>query len=65
MVAGEQRGGFDDIVEAANCMAKTKDTIYVPKEVNIKAYDVLYSEYLKLYDYFGRENTVIKTLKDI
>ena len=37
-----------------------------PMAKNAEIYDQLYTEYERLYDYFGRgENNVMKTLKNI
>ena len=47
-------------------MARLKDTVYRPSAANQTAYDALYAEYVRLYDYFGRgENDVMKRLKAI
>ena len=44
-------------------MARLKDEVYRPIPANRETYDVLYREYLRLHDYFGRgENDVMKTL---
>jgi len=38
----------------------------MPDEERSAAYDLLYAEYSRLYDYFGRgENTVMHHLKEI
>jgi L-ribulokinase len=47
-------------------MAGLKKEMYQPIPENQKTYDRLYTEYLRLHDYFGRgENNVMKTLKQI
>jgi L-ribulokinase len=47
-------------------MAGLKKEMYRPISENQKIYDRLYTEYLRLHDYFGRgENDVMKTLKQI
>lgn len=66
VAAGSKVGGYDSILDAARCMAQLKRESYKPIEANQRVYDQLYSEYLRLHDYFGRgENNVMKTLKSI
>ncbi len=66
VAAGKERGGYDNIKDAANEMARLKDYIYQPIEENSAVYDQLFAEYTRLYDYFGRgENNVMKNLKKI
>ncbi len=66
VAAGSERGGYDNIVEAAKVMSKLKDVVYKPIPQNVKVYDTLYGEYKILHDYFGRgENNVMKRLKEI
>jgi L-ribulokinase len=66
LAAGKNSGGFDSILEAAQKMAYLKDEVYRPIHENSVIYDILYAEYLRLHDYFGRgENNVMKNLKDI
>jgi L-ribulokinase len=66
VAAGSAAGGYDTIVDAARRMAHLRDEVYTPIPKNVAAYDRLYAEYLRLYDYFGRgENDVMKTLKRV
>jgi L-ribulokinase len=66
VAAGEARGGYDTIFQAAQQMARLKDIVYRPIPGNQATYDKLYAEYVTLYDYFGRgENDVMKRLKAI
>ncbi|SHS67409.1 ribulokinase [Mycobacteroides abscessus subsp. abscessus] len=66
VAAGKERGGYDTITDAAKEMGSVKDEFYQPKLENAAVYNVLYSEYARLYDYFGRgENNVMKTLKKL
>ncbi|WPC39347.1 ribulokinase [Clostridium sp. JS66] len=66
VAAGKEKGGYDDIFEAAKNMAKLKEEYYEPIKENVEIYKKLYNEYKKLHDYFGRgENNVMKTLKNI
>lgn len=66
VAAGAEAGGYDSIFEATQKMARIKDETYKPIPENKAVYDKLYSEYVRLHDYFGRgENNVMKTLKKI
>ncbi|MCS7061130.1 MAG: ribulokinase [Anaerolineae bacterium] len=64
VAAGAAAGGYDTIEEAARHMAHLKDEVFVPSPDNKAIYDVLYAEYVRLHDYFGRDqDSVIKRLK--
>lgn len=66
VAAGEDRGGYDSIVDAAKVMARVKENTYKPIPENVAMYDKLYAEYRILHDYFGRgANDVMKRLKEI
>ncbi|MFU0827732.1 MAG: Ribulokinase [Lachnoclostridium sp.] len=66
VAAGSARGGYDDVFKAGSVMGKLKDIVYTPNPENVKIYDLLYQEYSRLHDYFGRgENDVMKRLKEI
>ena len=66
VAAGEERGGYKSITDAADKMSNLKDKSYQPIENNVKIYEELFSEYTHLYKYFGcGENNVMKTLKNI
>ncbi|MCJ8007509.1 ribulokinase [Lederbergia wuyishanensis] len=66
VAAGKERGGYDSIEDAAKEMGRIKDETYKPIAENVNVYDMIYAEYERLYDYFGRgENNVMKRLKDI
>lgn len=66
VAAGADAGGFASIEEASRAMATLRDVVYEPIAVNQATYDVLYREYVRLHDYFGRgENDVMKTLKGL
>ena len=63
---GAYAGGyFKTMEEAALKMAKLKDIIYKPIPENVKIYEKLYKEYDKMYDYFGKEDNIMKSLKAI
>ncbi len=64
VAAGAQAGGHDTLAEAAAHMAPPPTQVYRPQPDNQPIYDILYAEYRKLYDYFGRGgNNVMKVLK--
>ena len=66
VAAGRATGGFDTIEEASAAMARLQDIVYEPIAANRATYDVLYREYVRLHDYFGRgENDVMKVLKGL
>jgi len=66
VVAGQDRGGYDTIVDAAKAMAKVQEKCYTPIPAHTAVYDKLYAEYKVLHDYFGRGgNDVMKRLKRI
>lgn len=66
VAAGNEKGGYDSVVEASKVMGKVKDIVYTPIKENAEIYDKLFDEYKKLHDYFGRgKNNVMKRLKDI
>jgi L-ribulokinase len=54
VAAGASGGGYDTITDAAAHMASLSDTRYEPRPESRAAYDVLYGEYLRLHDLFGR-----------
>lgn len=62
VAAGETKGGFGHIMDAANKMARVKEKVINPIPENTVIYEKLYEEYDKLYDYFGQENKVMKSL---
>jgi len=56
-------GAYPTVTDAALAMARFTDTVYTPNGENKKRYDLLYAEYEKLHDYFGKgENNVMKRL---
>ena len=47
-------------------MARVRDTVYTPIPANQATYDVLYREYVRLHDLFGRGgDDVMRNLKSI
>jgi L-ribulokinase len=66
VVAGEAAGGHATIEAATRAMARLRDVVYAPIPAHRATYDVLYREYVRLHDYFGRgENDVMKTLRSL
>jgi L-ribulokinase len=64
VAAGEAAGGYADIFAASQQMGGLKDVVYRPIAENVVIYEKLYTEYSRLYDYFGRgENDVMKRLR--
>jgi L-ribulokinase len=66
VAAGRAAGGFDSIADASRAMARLKERAFEPIPANREVYDLLYAEYVRLHDYFGRgENDVMKVLKGL
>ncbi len=64
LAAGEEKSGYKTLDEAVIHLSNLNDKIYHPNKENYNAYNFLYSEYLKLHNYFGRgENDVMIHLK--
>ncbi len=65
VAAGKALGGYDTIEEAAFAMGRLLDTEYKPVPANVAVYDQLYSEYKDMYNYFGKQNAIMKRIKRI
>jgi len=64
--AGKGSGGYDSVTDAAKEMGGADEKFYTPNASNHAVYNELYAEYVRLHDYFGRnENDVMKVLKEI
>lgn len=64
VAAGTAHGGYDSLGEAVARMAPRATHVYEPIENHQRQYDLLYCEYKRLYDYFGRGgNEVMKVLR--
>ena len=64
VAAGVQAGGYASIEAAALRMAHLRDEVYEPNDANREAYDLLYGEYVRLHDLFGRGgDPAVKRLK--
>lgn len=47
-------GAYDDVRAAAAAMGSKQENVFLPDEQRGKEYDVLFDEYTRLHDYFGR-----------
>lgn len=66
VAAGAAKGGYDNIVDAAQKMARVREETFKPIPENAAVYEKLYAEYNLLHDYYGRgANDVMKRLKAI
>ena len=66
VAAGEARGGYANIRQAARAMARLRPQPYRPDAAAHVVYRQLYGEYLKLHDYFGRgANPVMENLRQL
>jgi L-ribulokinase len=64
VAAGPAAGGYATIAEAAARMAHLREGAIHPIEANRGVYDVLFGEYVRLHDVFGRGgNPAMKTLR--
>jgi L-ribulokinase len=66
VAAGFEAGGHDSIVEAAAAMAHLGEARYAPRTEHRAAYDLLFGEYVRLHDLFGRHgDDVMRRLKQL
>ena len=66
VAAGAGAGGYDNVTDAANNMARLRDEAFAPNPGNHAMYMKLFAEYERLHDLFGRGgDSVMKNLKDI
>ena len=57
---------YPDVPSAARSMGAVERAAYLPDPERAARYDLLYAEYLRLHDYFGRgENEVLHRLREI
>ncbi len=52
-------GIHEDVETAAACMGKVRPNVYSPDSDRAESYDRLYGVYVKLHDWFGRENRAL------
>ncbi|MFC3419988.1 ribulokinase [Salinicoccus hispanicus] len=62
VAAGKEKGGFDNIEEAAEKMKRIKDEYITPIAANVEAYEKIYEHFNDLYNYFGKDSKVMKSL---
>ena len=61
--ASSEVTGYHSLVEVTQKLGKKVNKVYKPQQDNIDAYNQLYSEYITLYEYFGKgANDVMKRL---
>jgi len=65
VAAGSKAGGYPDLFAASAAMGKVSPTPYLPDAGRAAIYDALYQEYARLHEYFGRDNHVMKRLKQL
>lgn len=65
VAAGKKAGGFDSVQSAAKAMSGKIKCTYLPRAELKESYDKLYNVYEFLYSYFGKENSLMKQLKQI
>ena len=66
VAAGEEKGGYDDLMKASAHMGGTGERIYRPNLKNSAVYEKLFAEYRRLHEFFGRGgNDVMKRLRMI
>jgi L-ribulokinase len=63
--AAAAAGAYADVPAAAKQMGGRTRNAYVPIAENVERYDELYAEYVKLHDWFGRTNAMMRTLRKI
>lgn len=61
--AGSINGGYDDILLAVRRMGKLKDVVYRPNPSSMVAYEDIYNDYCRLYNWFG-SNSLMAQIKD-
>ena len=63
--AATAAGAYHDVPAAAKQMGGCTRDAYTPIADNVARYDKLYAEYVKLHDWFGRDNQTMRTLREI
>ncbi len=63
--AAAAAGAYQDVPAAAKQMGGRTRNAFVPIAGNVERYDRLYAEYVKLHDWFGRGNAMMRTLREI
>jgi L-ribulokinase len=63
--AATAAGAYQDVAAAAKQMGGRVRNAYLPIPDNVARYDRLYAQYVKLHDWFGRGNAMMRTLREI
>jgi L-ribulokinase len=63
--AATAAGAYHDVPAAAKQMGGRTRNAYTPIVDNVARYDALYAEYVKLHNWFGRGNPMMRTLRQI
>ena len=64
LAVGSEAGGYNSIEDAVEHMASLEKKTYLPIPENAEVYNQLFTEYRKLYDYFGLgDNQTMERLK--
>jgi L-ribulokinase len=63
--AATAAGAYHDVPAAAKQMGGRTRGAYTPNADNVARYDDLYAEYVKLHNWFGRGNAMMRTLREI
>jgi L-ribulokinase len=63
--AATAAGAYQDVPAAAKQMGGRTRNAYLPIVDNVARYDELYAQYVKLHDWFGRGNAMMRTLREI
>ena len=58
-------GVYKNVSDAAAAMSDKSSYTYRPNLENTKKYALIYEEYVKLSEYFAKENQIMKNLKNI
>jgi L-ribulokinase len=61
--AATAAGAYQDVPAAAKQMGGRTRHAYLPIPENVAGYDELYAQYVKLHDWFGRGNPMMRTLR--
>jgi L-ribulokinase len=61
--AATAAGAYRDVPAAAKQMGGRTRNAYLPIPENVASYDQLYAQYVRLHDWFGRGNPMMRTLR--
>ncbi len=64
--AGKEKSGYANFGQIVQTLGRLQERVYVPIAENAATYELLYREYDRLYQYFGKgENRVMETLDEL